>query len=475
VAVGALVVFVAAYGLGTPDAAPDEDTYRTCAESYLRASFGCNLEHPPLVKELMALVFLPGGHSITAARVAAAIAAVATALFCYLFVTDVAGRWAGLVAAFAFGALPQRGIEGAITLEAVRIDRYGLLDPFVACFFALALFLGRRWWERGGWRLAVATGAALGAAACSKATGVLVAPVVLLVPLIAAARRHRFLPEAGAAVAGGLGVAIASYAPLGPTSAVHAIRYMFSFQTSYPARTVLVAAHVYLRAPWWSDLSFAIVGITLPVAVALGAAALVGAAGRRGPSLYALGASASVLFAVGVGLHFAAPHYYLDWEPGLIVGAAIGVAVLWSRRWTRPLAVVVLAVFLAGAVTTVRESVEVAPGAYQLATPAASCKSKCVAAYVGYIDILVNYVPAKEQLVPGPPVVLDGRVLVEAKRHGKPYLVVPEIVVIDPAVAVLHPGWRRDVTNFELGASRFGYVRAASPGRLEVYRLERSG
>ena len=474
VVVGALVVFVAIVGIGVPDAAPDEDTYRSCAESYLHGHFSCNLEHPLLAKELMSATLFVGGDSITAARVAAALAALATAWCCYLFVTDVAGCFAGLVAATPFGGLGQQGVEGSVTLEVVRIDRYGLLDPFVACFFAAALTLGRRWWKRGGWRLAAATGAACAAAACSKATGILVAPVVLAIPLVAAARRHRLAREAGAALAAGVLVAVISYAPLGPSGAIRAIRYMFSFQDSYPDRTVLVASHVFFVAPWWADFSFAIVGLSLLVAVALAAAAAVGALGNRGPALYALGAAASIVLVTGVGLHFSAPHYYLDWLPGLAIGAGVGFGVLMRHRSTRLLGVALLVVLVAASVSSVRAVVDVVPGPYELAAPAASCEGKCVAAYVGYIDILVNYMPSAEQLVPGPPVVIGSAVVVEARRHGKPYLVAPQIVVIDPATIELHPNWRRDITNFETDAARVGYERLASPGRIEVYRRSRA-
>src|SRR5580704_12265897 len=61
--VGALVVFVAISGIGVPDAAPDEDTYRSCAASYLHGHFSCNLEHPLLAKELMSLALFAGGDS----------------------------------------------------------------------------------------------------------------------------------------------------------------------------------------------------------------------------------------------------------------------------------------------------------------------------------------------------------------------------------------------------------------------------
>jgi 4-amino-4-deoxy-L-arabinose transferase-like glycosyltransferase len=151
--------------------------------------FTCNLEHPLLAKEIIGVFGAPFGGSIDATRLVTAVFAIVTAAFCYLFVTDCTDRVGGLIAAAAWGLLPQAGIEGNTTLEAVRINRFGLLDPFVACFVALALWTGWRWTTRGGVLWAVLTGAACVGAACSKAPGALVAPVICLVPLIA--RRHQ--------------------------------------------------------------------------------------------------------------------------------------------------------------------------------------------------------------------------------------------------------------------------------------------
>ena len=63
-----LIAEVAFVHLGTADAAPDEFTYRTCGAAYVHGTFSCNLEHPPLAKEILGIGSWIFGDSVTAGR-----------------------------------------------------------------------------------------------------------------------------------------------------------------------------------------------------------------------------------------------------------------------------------------------------------------------------------------------------------------------------------------------------------------------
>ncbi len=468
-----LVTEVAFANLGTADGAPDEFTYRTCGEAYVHGAFACNLEHPLLAKEILGIGSLVFGDGIAAARATTALVAIATAIFCYLFCRDVAGRGAGLLAAGMWGLLPQVGLENGTTLEAVRIDRFALLDPYVAAFFAMALFAGARLARRGGRGVAFALGAAVAAAACAKAPGALIAPFGVGLPL--AYRRARGAPIArdGAWVAGGaLAVAVASYAPLGPSAALRAIRFMVTFQLHHGARAGIVAGRYTVHAPWWSDLWFAFHSLGAPIAIALGALALIGLVAERGGAAYALATSGSIIVGVGVGLHLSAPYYFVDWEPGVVIAGAIGLSALLERREVvaRVLGMAVALLVLVGAARTVVSATTLQHGPYAEAAAAMQCQTTCLVAYVGFLDVFANYLPPTEYLTAVPPSTRAGRVVARVRSEGHTLFVRPDVVALDPAAFVLHGSWRRSIEYFEGHAAQLGYTRVRVASRIEIFR-----
>jgi hypothetical protein len=480
-----LVAEVAFVHLGTADAAPDEYTYYACGQAYIRGNFGCNPEHPPLAKEILGLGSLVFGDSISAARAVTAIFAIATAYACYLFCRDVAGRVWGLVAAAMWGLLPQAGIENHTTLEAVRIDRFALLDPFVATFVACALVAGARLARRGGVRLALVLGGAVAAAACAKAPGALIAPVACVAPL--AVRWRRGFPvarDAIAVVVGGIAVGAAVYAPRGPAGAVRAIRYMFDFQTAHAAREVVVNGHFYVSAPWWSDLAFASSALGAVLAVTLAVLAIVGVACTPRSGGYAFAVGASIIIGVGFGLHLSAPHYFIDWEPALIDVAALGVAGIVAHarraRWRvrRPLlaatAAAIAMVLATGAVRTVVAANSVRPGPYATAARAMQCDQACLVAYVGFFGAFAGYVPTDEYLSAVPPSTRANRVVARVRGHGRETFAPPDVVALDPAAYVLHGSWQKSIRYFEAHWESLGYRRVPTASRIAVYRLVRS-
>src|SRR5215469_1765058 len=152
-----------------------------------------NFQHPPLGKWLFGLGQLVAGHeSITADRAVAAIATLLTGVILLIWVSRVAGRWAGLLAC-AFVLLLPEAVQGSAGL---RLGRFGLLDPIAELFVVVYLFLMWEWFRSGrgrAWLFAVATGLAIGSATASKENGFLAAVVPILIWLVAAWRQPRQL------------------------------------------------------------------------------------------------------------------------------------------------------------------------------------------------------------------------------------------------------------------------------------------
>ncbi len=494
---GALVVFVATWRIAVPDAPSDEYAYRKCGYLYLKHSqMLCNTAHPPLGKELLGVGLYLFGDTITTARLVTAVAAITTAVFLYLFVRDVGGWGWGLAAGALWGLSPQAGIENGVSLEAIRVDRFALLDPFVACFFAAGLFLGWRWLKQGGVVWPFLAGAACAAAACSKVPGLFVAPVLLGVPVVMRAKGQgrRILAEIGAGIAGCVVIVVAVYAPFGFHLAITQIRDMVHFQSAHAARgtSAVIGHHFYLLAPWWSGLAYATSGLTWPVAVALGACCLVALVSRSGAALFALGASASVWVFLTLATHLSLPYYWIDWEPGVIAAAAIGLRTLSSGRRVRgslmrvavvrlalvPAAAATLA-FAIGTVLTMGAVATVTIGPYQQAARVITCTPRCLVLYAADGTVLANYLSphALFQARAAPRGYLiaskDANVMVP-KPGQRSAVPVPEYVVVDPASDLATWLIAPSVRNFEYYATALGYVRVPVKGRLEVWRLEAS-
>ncbi|MEA4863467.1 MAG: phospholipid carrier-dependent glycosyltransferase [Victivallaceae bacterium] len=107
------------------------------------------------------------------ARAWTALYALATALLLYFTVAKLGSRFAGMLAALAFAALPLTALVG----KAVKPDMPVTFWTTLALFFAAFIPDKRAWWSY------LACGAAIGCAAATKYTGVLVAVVPLVVAL----------------------------------------------------------------------------------------------------------------------------------------------------------------------------------------------------------------------------------------------------------------------------------------------------
>ncbi|MGO9910546.1 MAG: phospholipid carrier-dependent glycosyltransferase [Acidimicrobiales bacterium] len=483
--VAVTVIFVAVWRIGVPDAPTDEITYRICGGVYIRHGRLCNPSHPPLAKELLGVGVTLFGDTITNARLVVAVAATVTALFLYLFLRDVAGWIWGLVAAAMWGLLPQAGIDNGVSLEAIRIDRFALVDPFEACFFAAALFFGWRWLTRGGLLWPALTGAACVAAACSKVPGLFIAPVVLGAPIAVRVRGQgrRVLAEAGVAAAACVVMLVLVYAPFGAHLAVTQIRDMIRFQSRHSAAgtAAVVGHHYYPHEPWWSGLAYAVEGWSWPVAIALAFCCVAGLASRSGAAAYAAGASVCVWAFLAFGTHLSLPFYWIDWEPGVIVVAALGLRALWSRRWAwRATGVAAAAVLSVGAVTTVGAVATVTIGPYQRAARAITCTPDCSVLYVANGLTFSNYLSPRDDWqvedVPRRDLLSNKshKILVPMPGHTAGVRL-PVYVVVDPASDLAAFSLATSVRAFEHDASALGYEEVKVSGRLLVWRLRNPG
>ncbi len=458
--VAGLVIFVATWRLGVADAAPDEYTYRTCAREYLSGVFTCNREHPPLVKEILALGISLGHATLADARLITALAAIATAFFCYLFVTDVTDRVGGLFAAALWGLLPQLGREGSSSLEVIRIDRYALIDPFLAALFAMALALTWRYISRGGRGYALVTGAALMLLPLAKAPGAAIAVVLGCFALGARRREEARLITPLFLLIGALVVFASVYAPLGIHGTEQQLSYMLHFKFN---RAVVVAGHLYQRTPWWADLSFAAAGIGLAPLIVLGCFGLSGLLRRTLPVAMALSSALALMLFVAFGVHLSSPTYYVEWEPGLIVAGAIGLRSLTIAPPIKlplisvPLLLGAVIILCTAMVTDLVDLTAISPGPYATSAAKMHCTTPCVVDYVAYNNIPVSYTEATMTLLLEPPV--GHRQL----RHN------PRYVAIDPALFLIHPGWRKIVNRFIAHAASLGYQRVTTGTRIELF------
>ena len=214
------------------------------------------------------------------------------------------------------------------------------------------------------------------------------------------------------------------------------------------------------------------------VAITVALLALVGAWGYRRSAGYALGVAASIFIGVGLGLHLSAPHYFIDWEPGVLVASALGL--VWCARLRVRIASIAAGrcaaavIVLFGAVETVGAANTLDPGPYATAAKVAQCERTCVVGYVGFIDILSNYVPRYEYLTAVPPNTRAGRVVARVFSDGHRSFLAPDEVILDPAAYVLHGSWRGSITCFIDHFEALGYERIPTGTRIELFRLRHS-
>ena len=365
-------LFVFFFRLGTASWAFDEFFFGVLGVNFLHGDFERTVGvHPYLAVYLIGLApAILDEFGTGVVRVAPATAGLATAGVLFVFARRVAGPRAAVAAAALWILVPHAAIMAGAPLAAVKIERFGLLDPFMAFFDAAALYAGWRWAESERWPWAVATGLAVGLATSSKLIGALALVPILATVLVAGGDRRRRLQQAAVAVLLCPAVLWLSFAgAIGEAS--ERMRDILDQARDQDAagHAAVVAGRVYLEPPWWSDAWFMWKGVGPPATLALCALALVGvaAAPRRLASL--LGLAVAVPFACLALLYsISLPHYYLVWMAPLTLLAALGLDALLRRGRVPAVAAAVLLVPLAVAgAGTVADVATMEPGDYRLA------------------------------------------------------------------------------------------------------------
>ena len=349
------------YRLDSADWLGDELTYHFAGWEYAQGNFAHNFDHPFTGKLVLGAAQSVLGSTQGQARLVPAIASMLTGLLIFALLRPVAGLVAALVGLGGWLVLPHSapGVP-------VRIDRFGLLEPLLALLVFTAVAAGWQWTTRSSWPWALATGAAAGLAVTTKATALLVLPVVVLTAVVVRRDERAVAQTLGCLTLAQL-VAIGSYAVAGSRGA-EAVRYMFEKQAAHhdAGHLVTVAGVEYVHPPWWSHLWWQTQSYGTAGTVAIVLLALAGVVGGGRLGRYLLAAVLFPLAGLSFGVGFALPFYYLVWQPPLMALVGIGAGRL-CRRWAgRVVASAALVPLLVLGVTTSGELLDLRPSSYDL-------------------------------------------------------------------------------------------------------------
>jgi 4-amino-4-deoxy-L-arabinose transferase-like glycosyltransferase len=313
------------WNLGAANLHPDESIYARAGLAYLHGDFKENLEHPFVAKYLQGLAQIALGEGIVSARAAAGLASVLTAVFLWWWLRSAAGRAAGLIAAALWVLLPSQ----VSVFWGPRVDRFALLEPFMVMFGVLAAAAGWRWLTTGrtGWMILSAV--AIGAGVTSKVTIGVIAPVLVLAPLLARRDRKTVFQAVAFAVTA-LAVIVLTYVPSGDV--IGTIQEMLDYQSrhAHNGHVVAVGSMVTAFTPWWTNLYWLAqgIGVLSCLGVAMGIV-LLPIFGRTAVAAFV----AANLAMVSVFLLWFSPvalaHYYSALLPWLYALAAIGLTSPW--------------------------------------------------------------------------------------------------------------------------------------------------
>lgn len=307
----------------------DELYYAEAAGDILAGRWLTNAQHPPLVKELMALSRHLLGESLLADRLPAALAAWATGLVVAVLVWRVGrpGPWSasvGVLAALLWWVLP------------FHPGRTATLESLTA-LFVLAAQLG--WVQaltRREPRWLVVGGALSGlAAACKLTGGVALVGLVPAAILLARLRTGRaVLPSLGLAIVASALAWLFPFVPMdGNTLSAMATPVTFQLEHAADGHPVVVGSETYAHPPVWSSLYFFGEALGREAAVGLGLAALLGW-GRHPRVGSPIAVSLLTLVLVMSLSPVQLPHYHFVWWPLLLTLA--GMALVPTRSGADP-------------------------------------------------------------------------------------------------------------------------------------------
>ena len=409
----------------------DELAYRKAGLQYAHGDYKYNLEHPFLGKQLIGISMALLGDTRLGARLPAALLTLGTGLILLSLGTWLDGFGTGLTTAATWWLLPRApGV-----LEA-NIGRYALLEPVTLFFEAAALALAWSWVRTGRAWVAAAAGAAVGLAASSKLTGLLVLPAVLLaVGSTPRSWRVRLAQASVLALAMAVGF-LGPYLAAGPAG-LSAIGHAFKYQAIHATRGHLqfIAGHASLRPPWWSGFWWQTQYLGVAGTVALWAASLTGlmSTWRTRPRV-AVFVTAS--FAVPVAAVCMAPlqlpHYHLAFSVGQALAAGLGLAAAWrqiTRRpssWRSGAALAVIVTLALVALGSMRAIATLRPGDYRAAAQFLRVHGldRSAVLVLGYPEVM-------SAELPGAPIVNAPRSMRAFDRSWRQY----DVLVIDSFIA----------------------------------------
>jgi hypothetical protein len=206
VAVGSLIaagLVVFSVHLGTASWAFDEFFFGILGVNFLHRGLLPVGRRPPLSGRLphRSRPGSPRPGRTGEVRLTAATAGLATAGVPYVFARRAAGPRAAVAAAALWIFVRHASVMAGTALAAVTIERFDLLDPFMALFAAATLYAGWCWAETERWSWAAAAGAFAGLATASKLIGALVLVPVVVTAVLAGGDRRRRLAQAVLVVA----------------------------------------------------------------------------------------------------------------------------------------------------------------------------------------------------------------------------------------------------------------------------------
>jgi hypothetical protein len=409
----------------------DELAYRKAGLQYMHGTYRYNLEHPLLGKQLIGMSMAVLGDTRLGARLPAALLTLGTGLVLLALGTWLDGLGTGLTTAATWWLLPRApGV-----LEA-NIGRYALLEPVTLFFGAVALALGWSWVRTGRPWLPAAAGAAVGLAASSKLTGVLVLPAVLLAVGSAPRPWRVRLTQAGVlALAMTVGV-LGPYLAAG-RAGLSAIGHAFEYQAIHATRGHLqfVAGHAALRPPWWSGFWWQAQYLGAAGTIALWAASLTGLmlTWRTRPRMAVfVTASFGVPVAAVCMAPLQLPHYHLAWSVGQALAAGLGLAAAWrqiTRRpgsWRSGAALAVIGTLALVALGSLHAIATLRPGDYRAAAQFLRVHGldRSAVLVLGYPEVM-------RAELPGAPIVNARRNVRASDRSWRQY----DVLVIDSFIA----------------------------------------
>jgi 4-amino-4-deoxy-L-arabinose transferase-like glycosyltransferase len=390
-AIAVVGAFDLLFRIGTPDWSPDELTYRNFAWAAFHGGPALTPNSPPpLAKHIVGVFELLFGRSVVPVRMSAVIAGILTGVFLALIARRMAGDWAAIITAAIWFVLPHP--------DNFKLERYALLDVYMAMFTTLAILLAAQWGVSRKWRWIVASGVAAGAATACKLPGALVI-VPIGVYVVASCRFSvRAILQTCALGLAAVGAFVAAYVP-SVLQMPAQLRFMIDWQSNARAQghAVLVAGRVYLHPPWWTQLRWQWDASWVLTLCYLAVVIIAVVAARRDSNLaLLLGTLATIFGFFAFVSHNILPHYPYAWAPVLAVVTGLTIHRLARRGGVARVGAIVLALALAiPAVQLIRQTADIRPTDYEAAAALLRKDDgpKPDLIVIGYGTVLCAYMP----------------------------------------------------------------------------------